>query len=110
MADTDGWFGTPDASELPALSGVGRLTDAADLDLTMVDRLRAMARIHPDRVACRDGARVIRFDALCQAVDRLAAQISLAADRPGPVGILLPFGMCYLAALFACVAAGRPCV
>src|SRR5271154_5012453 len=90
MTNSDGWFGTPDATAFPALSGEGPLTDAACPDPTIVDRLRATARMHPDRVACRDGARVVRFDALCQAVDRLAAHISLAADRSGPVGIVLP--------------------
>jgi acyl-coenzyme A synthetase/AMP-(fatty) acid ligase len=108
--DTDGWFGTPDVDAFAVLAGSDPLTGAWDPDSTIVDRLRVTARMNPDRIACRDGARVVRFDALCRAVDRLASHISLAADRSGPVGILLPFGMSYLAAVFACVAAGRPCV
>ncbi len=110
MTDTDGWFGTADTDALSVPSNADPLIGAECPDRTIVERVRVTARLHPNRVACREGARVVRFDALLLAVDRLAARISLATNGPGPVGILLPFGMSYLAAVFACVAAGRPSV
>src|SRR5271165_4988771 len=110
MTNTDGWFGPPDTGALSAPPGMGPLSGGSSPNRTIFDCLGATARLHPNRVALRDGARMVRFDALFQAVRRLTTCISLAADRSGPVGILLPFGMSYLAAVFACVAAGRPCV
>jgi acyl-coenzyme A synthetase/AMP-(fatty) acid ligase len=109
MIDSDGWFRAPDTEALSAPSG-GRSFDAICPDRPIIDGLGVMARLHPDGVACRDGARTVRFDALFLAAHRLAACISLASDRSAPVGILLPFGASYLAAIFACGAAGRPCV
>ena len=89
----------------------GRALGADAPDRSIVDLLFEIALSHPDRVACEDPGRELRFGELAQAVRRLATLVSAAAaDCPGPVGILLPFGAAYLAALFACVAAGRPCV
>jgi acyl-coenzyme A synthetase/AMP-(fatty) acid ligase len=81
---------------------------AEALGMTLCESLAWIAARHPDRPAIVSVDGPVSFAALLGQVGALAAAIRAAAAPPGPVALLLPAGMGYIAAWFACAAAGRP--
>jgi amino acid adenylation domain-containing protein len=81
---------------------------ASALDATIVDRLAAIVRRYPDRLAVRDGARALTYRALAADIRRIArAVMAAAAGRDGPIGILLESNAQCIVAMFGVLAAGR---
>ncbi|MBU8543527.1 MULTISPECIES: non-ribosomal peptide synthetase [Roseomonadaceae] len=78
------------------------------LAMTLCESLAWIAARHPDRPAILSATERVSFAELLGQVGALAAAIRAAAAPPGPVALLLPAGMGYIAAWFACAAAGRP--
>jgi acyl-coenzyme A synthetase/AMP-(fatty) acid ligase len=77
----------------------------------LVEMFRGLVARHPDRVAIEeDDGRTTSYAALWADVCRTAALIEAAPAADGPVAILLPAGPAYGAAVYACLAAGRPCL
>lgn len=81
---------------------------AGALAMTLCESLAEVAARHADRPAIVSAAGQVSFAELLGQVGALAAAIRAAAAPPGPVALLLPAGMGYIAAWFACAAAGRP--
>src|SRR5262245_47006861 len=78
------------------------------LDGSIVDRFEHMARRFPERLAVSDSHRNLTYAELAVLVERIAnATAVAAADRPGPVAILLASDAFFPAALLGVLAAGR---
>ncbi len=104
----DGWLATP---ELPWDYRVAQGLPyepfgEAGRDRPALESLARITALLPDHPACEDEAGARSFAALQRDVGRLAAAIR-RSPAPGPVGILLPNGVCYPVAVLACLAAGR---
>ncbi|MDO9499332.1 non-ribosomal peptide synthetase [Falsiroseomonas sp.] len=80
---------------------------AETLAMTLCESLAQIATCHSDRPAIVSAAGQVSFAELLGQVGALAAAIRAAAAPPGPVALLLPAGAGYIAAWFACAAAGR---
>jgi acyl-coenzyme A synthetase/AMP-(fatty) acid ligase len=76
----------------------------------ILQRLKAVARMHPQAVAIADGEASLSFAELWQAVLRLGRAIESTQTADRPVGILLPTDRSYIVAVFACLAARRVAV
>jgi acyl-coenzyme A synthetase/AMP-(fatty) acid ligase len=74
--------------------------------LPMLETLAAVARAAPDTIAIVDAEGELSRAAMHAAIASLAAAIT-AADRHGPVGILLGKNRHYIIAIYACLAARR---
>ena len=73
-----------------------------------MDRFEHVARRFPERLAVSDSNRNLTYAELAALVERIAnATASVAADRPGPVAILLASDAFFPAALLGVLAAGR---
>ena len=110
--DEQGWIATPHLR--PDHRGpVGRaytpFADPADSP-SILDLFRRQARRHPNAIAVEAGGVATSFGQLMRAAARLGTEITLAGPARGPVGILLPSDAGYVAAVFACLLAGRTCV
>ncbi|NKC33932.1 non-ribosomal peptide synthetase [Falsiroseomonas selenitidurans] len=81
---------------------------AGALAMTLCESLAQVAARQPEQLAIVSAAGRVSFGDLLGQVGALAAAIRAAAAPPGPVALLLPAGMGYIAAWFACAAAGRP--
>jgi len=78
------------------------------LQSSVTHRFFATARDFASNVALRDGTRSLTYAELAALVDRIAAATAaIAADRPGPVAILLPSEVGYPAAMLGALASGR---
>ena len=69
--------------------------------------VRGRASGSPDQVAVSDGERHLTNAELTATVDRLVARLQAETDAAGLVGILLPAGVHYPAAMLACLLASR---
>ena len=76
----------------------------------MLQRLKAVARMHPQALAIADGEASLNFAELWQLVLRLGRAIENSQTGDRPVGILLPADRSYIVAVFACLAARRVAV
>jgi acyl-coenzyme A synthetase/AMP-(fatty) acid ligase len=76
----------------------------------MLQRLQAVARMHPEALAVADGDVSLNFAELWQLVLQLGRAIESTQTGNRPVGILLPGDHSYIVAVFACLAAGRVAV
>jgi len=75
---------------------------------SIIDRFEAVARRFSTRVAVSDCARSLTYADLATLTDRIAdATAAAAADRPGPVAILLPRDVHFPAAMLGVLATGR---
>jgi amino acid adenylation domain-containing protein len=75
---------------------------------SIIDRFEAVARRFSTRVAVSDCARSLTYADLATLTDRIAAATAAAAaDRPGPVAILLPRDVHFPAAMLGVLATGR---
>lgn len=72
--------------------------------------LAAAAQRHPDKSYLLDGDRSVSYAAFLRLVMDQAATLRAAAAPAGPVAFLARQTTCAAAAVFACVAVGRPCV
>jgi amino acid adenylation domain-containing protein len=78
------------------------------LDGSIVERFEATARRFSARLAVSDCVRQLTYAELAILVDRIAtATVAAAADRPGPVAILLPRDVYFPAAMLGVLASGR---
>ena len=81
---------------------------AAALDHSITQRFFATARDFASDLALSDCTRRLTYAELAALVDRIAAAtVAIAADRPGPVAILLPSEISYPAAMLGALASGR---
>ena len=76
----------------------------------IVEMLRALAHERPASIAVELDGATTTHAGLWRAVCRLARRIAAADASKRPVAILLPAGVGYVAAVYACLAAGRICV
>lgn len=76
----------------------------------ILQRLEAVARMHPEALAIADGEASLSFAELWQSALRLGRAIESKQTDDRPVGILLPASRSYIVAVFACLAAGRVAV
>lgn len=83
------------------------MPDAAQLAMTLGDSLRDLAARHGDRVAIVSATERLTFAELAGQAGALADAIRASGTPDGPVALLLPSGGAYIAAWFACAAAGR---
>jgi len=107
-APPDRWISTPHLApdhrgpiELPLIS----FPDPAHAP-PIADLLRHAVEQHPDRTAFEYAGLGLTFTELWSAVQRLAGAIA-GHGGSSPVGILLPAGIHYPVAVFACLVAGR---
>ena len=78
------------------------------LERSIIDRFEAVARRFSTRVAVSDCARSLTYADFATLTDRIAdATAAAAADRPGPVAILLPRDVHFPAAMLGVLATGR---
>ncbi len=77
---------------------------------SILAHLAGHAARQPQRIAVADGLRSLSFAELHAQACRLGAALRAAAWPEGAVGVLLPNDARYLAAMFGCLAAGRPCM
>ena len=83
----------------------------ADIEQTLVDRFRAVARNYADRPALRDGTTQLTYAQLDRASDRLAVPISYALkSNTDRVVLLLPSGADSVTAFLATGKTGAVCV
>jgi amino acid adenylation domain-containing protein len=81
---------------------------ASDLDGSVLDRFRAIAAQHADRLAIDDGHRHISYDELRQSIDQLAGALSaLLPAGEAPVAIFLDHTAEFPIAMLGVLAAGR---
>lgn len=76
----------------------------------MLQRLKSVARMHPEALAVADGDVSLNFAELWLSVLRLGRAIDSTQTGDRPVGILLPGDHSYIVAVFACLAARRVAV
>ncbi|MEO7057527.1 MAG: AMP-binding protein, partial [Caldimonas sp.] len=72
--------------------------------------LRRCVDRHPDAIAIECDGKATSYERLWRDAMALAGEIGRVGDDRGAVGILLPGDASYVAALFACLLAGRLCV
>jgi acyl-coenzyme A synthetase/AMP-(fatty) acid ligase/acyl carrier protein len=84
------------------------MPDSARLAMTLCECLLEAAARHADRIAIVSDAERVTFVELVGQVGALTEAIRACRTPDGPVALLLPSGVSYIAAWFACVAAGRP--
>lgn len=89
------------ASSLP-------MPDPAHLAMTLCESLQDIASRHPDQPAIVSLNGHVTFAELVGQAGALSAAICDSGTQEGPVALLLPAGVSYIAAWFACAAAGRP--
>lgn len=78
------------------------------LDGSIIDRFDEVAHRFSVRPAISDGVRSLTYDELSALLYQMSAAITrAAADRAGPVSILLPSNLYFPAAILAVLAAGR---
>ncbi len=113
MAEEPDWIATPRLRpdfRGPTTRPFVPFPDPAEA-LPIVVMLEAIVRRQPSAIAAEDAGGEITYDALWRAVCALAGRIRAADALPSaPVAILLPATVEYLAAVYACLLAGRPCV
>jgi acyl-coenzyme A synthetase/AMP-(fatty) acid ligase len=80
---------------------------AGQLAMTLGDSLRDLAARYPDQLAIVSATERVTFAALAGQAGALAQAIRSSGTVVGPVALLLPSGAAYIAAWFACAAAGR---
>jgi acyl-coenzyme A synthetase/AMP-(fatty) acid ligase len=76
----------------------------------ILQRLKAIAQMHPEALAIADGEVSLSFAELWRSALRLGRAIESAQTDDRPVGILLPADRYYIVAVFACLAARRVAV
>jgi acyl-coenzyme A synthetase/AMP-(fatty) acid ligase len=83
------------------------MPSTAQLSMTLVESLRDLAARHPDRVAIVSATERVTYAELDGQAGALAEAIRASGTPDGPVALLLPSKAAYIAAWFACAAAGR---
>jgi acyl-coenzyme A synthetase/AMP-(fatty) acid ligase/acyl carrier protein len=84
------------------------MPDGAHLAMTLCESLVQVAARHADEIAIVSASERVTFAELVGQVGALAQAIRACETPAGPVALLLPSGVGYIAAWFACAAAGRP--
>jgi amino acid adenylation domain-containing protein len=80
---------------------------ASALESSVTERFEAIARRFSDHLAVQDMASALTYRELADLADRIAAATSGAANRAGPVAILLDRVCAMAGAIFGVLAAGR---
>jgi acyl-coenzyme A synthetase/AMP-(fatty) acid ligase/acyl carrier protein len=83
------------------------MPDPGHLSMTLGESLRDLAARHPDRLAIVSATERVTFAELAEQAGALAEAIRSSGTPTGPVALLLPSGVAYIAAWFACATAGR---
>ncbi|MBH0239000.1 non-ribosomal peptide synthetase [Methylobrevis albus] len=84
------------------------MPEPAHLAMTLGESLGHVAALSPDAPAVVSATEHVTFAGLLGLVGSMADAIRGAGAPDGPVALLLPAGAAYIAACFACAAAGRP--
>lgn len=84
--------------------------DAGWAQRPIMEHLAGHAARQPEAVAVADGIRRLTFASLHAEACRLGAALRATGWAEGAVGVLLPNDARYLVGMFACLAAGRPCM
>jgi amino acid adenylation domain-containing protein len=101
---------TPDSLPLDYGGPVDRKFEpfaASALQRSVTERFESVARQYSDHVAVQDMSSALTYRELAALADRIAAATRVAADRAGPVAILLDRVCGMPAALLGALAAGR---
>ena len=100
----------PDSSSRPRGGPVDRPYEpvpSSALDGSIIDRFDLMAQRHPDRPAIEDPDGALTYAELAARADRIAGALhAAAADRLGPIAILLPNDARQTTAMIGALAAG----
>jgi amino acid adenylation domain-containing protein len=80
------------------------------LHASIIERIEAVARLYPERLAIRDEARSLTYAQLAAEYRSIAAVIAATPAGPGPVAVLLSHEARFVAAILGVLAAGRVCV
>jgi amino acid adenylation domain-containing protein len=78
-----------------------------EITTTLTSILFAQARDRADAIAVDDGRQRITYGELAGRASAMGERLDAAALPPGPIGILLPVAIDYIAAIFAVLATGR---